>query len=68
MEKRGNPYIVQDLKGDKDLEDVKENITCGKFHPQSDSLFSVGTDKNGLSMVDLRNSSSMNRNAQKFTY
>jgi len=68
MEKRTNPYIVQDFKGDKEIEDVKENITCGKFHPQSDNIFSMGTDKGSLSAVDMRLSSSPGKNALKFTW
>lgn len=68
MEKKTTPYIVQDYKGDKDIEDVKENITCGKFHPFSDNLFSVGTDKGSLTIVDMRLSSLKSKNAQKFSF
>lgn len=36
---------------------MKENITCGKFHPTSDNLFVYGTNKNSLVMADMRLSS-----------
>ena len=44
-----------DLKGDqKNIQDIKETITCSKFHPTSDSLFIYGTNKGSLKLGDLR--------------
>jgi serine/threonine-protein phosphatase 2A regulatory subunit B len=44
-----------DFKGDqKNIEDIKETITCSKFHPTSDSMFVYGTNKGSLRLGDLR--------------
>lgn len=57
MEKPSKPYIVADYIKGKNLEDIKENLTCNTYHPTSDSLFLLGTDKGSLKMADLRKSS-----------
>lgn len=57
MDKPSKPYIVADYIKGKNLEDIKENLTCNAYHPTSDSLFLLGTDKGSLKMGDLRKSS-----------
>lgn len=66
MEKPTKPYILADYIKGKNLEDIKENITCNAYHPGSDSLFLLGTDKGTLKMCDMRKSSSFN-DALEFT-
>lgn len=60
MEKTSKPYILADLIKGKNLEDVKENLTCNSYHPSSDSIFLLGTDKGTLKMCDMRQSSNFN--------
>lgn len=48
------PYITVDYLKGKEVEDVQENLTCGKFHPSSDSMFVYTTNKKGLKLNDLR--------------
>jgi len=50
------PYIALDYLKGMEVEDVKENITCGKFHPTSDAMFVYGTNKKTLKVNDLRTS------------
>lgn len=60
MEKPSKPYVLADYIKGKNLEDIKESITLNKYHPTSDSLFLLGTDKGGLKMCDMRQSSNFN--------
>lgn len=66
MEKPTKPYILADYIKGKNLEDIKESISCNAYHPASDSLFLLGTDKGTLKMCDMRKSSSFN-DALEFT-
>ena len=54
MEDPTKPFLVADLLLDQKVEDVKENITCAKMHPNSDGLFLYGSNKGLLKMADLR--------------
>lgn len=53
-EKSAVPYLVTDLQKGKRIEDVKENISCLKLHPTSDSLFAYGTNYGSLCLSDMR--------------
>ena len=57
MEKGDAPYLIADLQKDLRIEDVKENISCIKAHPTSDSLFAYGTNRGLLALSDMRTSS-----------
>ena len=57
LEKDTAPYLIADLQKDLRIEDVKENISCVKAHPTSDSLFAYGTNRGLLALSDMRTSS-----------
>lgn len=48
------PYVALDYLKGQEVEDVKENITSGKFHPSSDSMFVYTTNKKTLKLNDMR--------------
>ena len=48
------PYIAVDYLKGKEVEDVQENVTSGKFHPLSDSMFLYTTNKKVLKINDMR--------------
>ena len=64
MEKTEIPYLVADLQGKKQIEEVKENINCIKAHPTSDSLFTYGTNRGLLALSDMRISGMVDHNAR----
>ena len=57
LQRLDKPYVVVDYLKGKEVEDVKENITCGRFHPTSDSILAYGTNKKTLKIHDMRSSS-----------
>ncbi len=42
------------------VEDVKENVTCGVFHPTNDNVMAYGTNKKTLKIHDMRLSANEN--------
>ena len=58
LNKPDKPYVVVDYLKGKQVEEAKENITTGKFHPTSDSILAYGTNKKTLKLYDMRVSSS----------
>jgi len=54
LENSKKPYQIVDLIGKDNIDEVKENITFSKMHPDSDSLFIYGTNKGNLYLSDLR--------------
>jgi hypothetical protein len=57
LERPDKPYLAIDYLGNLQPEDVKENISCGLFHPSSDSVLAYGTNKKTLKLHDMRLSS-----------
>lgn len=54
MQRPDVPYIAVDFMKGKELDDVQENLTSGKFHPGSDAMFLYTTNKKTLKLNDLR--------------
>lgn len=68
LEDPQKPFMAIDYLADQKVEDMKENISCAKMHPASDSLFVFGTNKGTLKLVDMRVSAICDNTALNFKY
>lgn len=50
----------------QNIDEMKENITCSRMHPMSDSLFLYGSNKGSLRLGDLRQSANVDSTALNF--